>query len=36
MILVGLGSISEWRSFYVFLAGMEAIITSMIFWKALK
>lgn len=36
MILVGLGSISEWRSFYVFLAGVEAIITIMIFWKALK
>jgi hypothetical protein len=36
MILVGLGSISEWRSFYVFLAGVEAIITFMIFWKALK
>ena len=36
MILVGRGSISEWRSFYVFLAGMEAIITSMIFSKALK
>lgn len=36
MILVGLGSMSEWRSFYVFLAGVEAIITMMIFWKALK
>jgi hypothetical protein len=36
MILVGVGSISTWRSFYVFLAGVEAIITIMIFWKALK
>lgn len=36
MILVGVGSISSWRSFYVFLAGVEAIITLMIFWKALK
>jgi hypothetical protein len=36
MILVGVGSISTWRSFYVFLAGAEAIITIMIFWKALK
>ena len=36
MILVGAGSISEWRSFYVFLAGVEVIITIMIFWKALK
>lgn len=36
MILVGAGSVSEWRSFYVFLAGVEVIITIMIFWKALK
>jgi hypothetical protein len=36
MILVGVGSISTWRSFYVFLAGVEAIVTIMIFWKALK
>jgi hypothetical protein len=36
MILVGVGSISTWYSFYVFLAGVEAIITIMIFWKALK
>jgi hypothetical protein len=36
MILVGVGSISTWRSFYVFLAGVETIITIMIFWKALK
>lgn len=36
MILVGVGSISSWRSFYVFLAAVEAMITFMIFWKALK
>lgn len=36
MILVGVSSISTWRSFYVFLALIEALITFMIFWKALK
>lgn len=36
MILVGVSSISAWRSFYVFLAAVEAMVTMMIFWKALK
>ncbi|ULQ55239.1 DUF6326 family protein [Flavihumibacter rivuli] len=32
--LVGLSSISEWRTFYVFLAALESIITLVIAWQA--
>ena len=33
-LLVGISSISEWRIFYVFLAIIESIITSIIVWQA--
>lgn len=32
--LVGISSISEWRTFYVFYAGVEIILTLMIVWFA--
>ena len=32
--LVGISSISEWRAFYVFYAGVEVILTLMIVWVA--
>lgn len=33
-LLVGASSLSEWRIFYVMLALLESIITSIIIWKA--
>lgn len=36
MILVGATSISAWRAFYVFLAGVEVCITGLVVWNALK
>jgi hypothetical protein len=36
MILIALFSITPWLTFYVFLAIVEAILTSMIVWNAIK
>ena len=36
MILVAIGSLTLWYSFYVFLAIVEAILTFIIVWKAFK
>jgi len=36
MILVGIGSLIPWYTFYVFLAIVEAILTFIIVWKAFK
>ena len=36
MLLIGAFSLTEWYSFYVFLAFLESIITFTIFWTALK
>ena len=33
-LLIGISSISEWRIFYVMLAFLESILTSVIVWKA--
>lgn len=33
-LLVGASSLTEWRMFYVMLALLESIITSIIIWKA--
>lgn len=34
MVLIGVTTLSAWWSFYVFLAGVEIIITSLIVWYA--
>lgn len=36
MVLIAFTSISPWRTFYVFLAIVESIITSLIVWYAWK
>ncbi len=36
MLLIALTSLTPWRSFYVFLAIIESVITSLIFWYACK
>lgn len=36
MILIAVTSITPWRTFYVYLAFVEVIITSMIVWNAIK
>ncbi|MBM1107043.1 hypothetical protein JQC67_12900 [Aurantibacter crassamenti] len=36
MLLIAFTSLSYWKSFYVFLAIVESIITSIIVWKAFK
>lgn len=36
MLLIALTSLSEWLTFYVFLAIIESIITSLIVWNAIK
>ncbi len=36
MVLLGVLSIEPWRAFYVFLAILESIITSIIVWYAIK
>ncbi len=36
MLLIGALSLSLWRSFYVFLAGIESVLTFIIFWQALR
>lgn len=36
MVLLGIVSIEPWRAFYVFLAILESIITSLIVWYAIK
>lgn len=36
MILIAVTSITLWRTFYVYLAFVEVIITSMIVWNAIK
>ncbi len=36
MVLIGINSITEWYSFYVFLAFLESIITFLIVWYAWK
>jgi len=36
MVLLGILSIEPWRAFYVFLAILESIITSVIVWYAIK
>ncbi|MFK7784712.1 MAG: DUF6326 family protein [Crocinitomicaceae bacterium] len=36
MLLIAVGSLVPWYSFYVFLAIVESILTFFIIWKALK
>ena len=36
MLLIAVTTIAPWWSFYVFLAILEAILTSLVFWYALK
>jgi len=36
MLLIAFTSLSDWLTFYVFLAIVESIITSIIFWNAFK
>lgn len=36
MVLLGVFSIEPWRAFYVFLAILESILTSVIVWYAIK
>lgn len=36
MILIAIGSLTPWYSFYVFLAIIEAILTATIVWSAFK
>jgi Family of unknown function (DUF6326) len=36
MVLIAITSITPWRSFYVFLAVAESVLTSFIVWYALK
>ena len=36
MLLIGINSLTEWYSFYVFLAFLESIITFLIVWYAWK
>jgi len=36
MLYIGVNSMIEWYSFYVFLAFLESIITALIVWYALK
>jgi len=36
MMLIAFGSLTPWYSFYVFLAIVEAILTSVIVWNAYK
>jgi hypothetical protein len=34
MLLIAIGSLTEWKTFYVFLAVVESTITSLIIWQA--
>lgn len=36
MIIIAVGSITPWYNFYVFLAIVEAALTSLIVWNAIK
>lgn len=36
MLLIAVSSLTEWRMFYVFLAIVESIITSVVIWYAWK
>lgn len=36
MVLIAIGSLTSWYTFYVFLAIVEAILTFVIVWKAFK
>lgn len=36
MVFIGINSMTEWYSFYVFLAFLESIITFLIVWYAFK
>ncbi len=36
MVLIGIGSITPWYSFYVLYAAIEAVLTSIIVWQAIK
>ena len=36
MVFIGVNSMTEWYSFYVFLAFLESIITFLIVWYAIK
>lgn len=36
MVLIAIGSLTPWYSFYVFLAIVEAILTAIIVWSAFK
>ena len=36
MLFIGLNSMTEWYSFYVFLAFVESILTFLIVWYAIK
>jgi hypothetical protein len=36
MVLIAIGSLTPWHTFYVFLAILEAILTFMIVWNAWK
>tara|TARA_R110000737_G_C14617083_1_gene492158 strand:- start:1879 stop:2280 length:402 start_codon:yes stop_codon:yes gene_type:complete len=36
MVLIAIGSLTPWYSFYVFLAIVESILTATIVWKAIK
>lgn len=36
MIFIGINSMTEWYSFYVFLAFLESVLTFLIVWYAIK
>jgi hypothetical protein len=36
MVLIGIGSITPWYSFYVFYAAIEVVLTFAIVWQAIK
>jgi hypothetical protein len=36
MVLIAIGSLTPWYSFYVFLAVVEAVFTATIVWYAAK
>lgn len=36
MLLIGINSLTEWYAFYVFLAFLESMLTSLIVWYAWK
>ena len=36
MLLIAIGSLTPWYSFYVFLAAVESVLTALIVWNAYK